>query len=342
VKAGVYVTPTLANYAMIVQQATALDEFLKNPNLRYDAPWVQDAFQPEANRYKNGFEPALFPHIRESLALQRKLVKALSDAGVPLMCGTDASGVGPVAGFGVHEELQEFVNDGISPYNALRTATVNPAHYFGKSDEFGTITPGKRADLLLLSGNPLADIHNTTRIEGVMIRGRWMGSGELHAALEKVPSSYTQRIQQVRRQLEREPESVSKPLEEEDPYGNLAAAALYAMVKDMPAEKLQATLQVLRKKLPGSRVVSEEAFNFLGYHLLQRKEFPVSIVILRVNTEDFPKSANTWDSLADAQFQSGDVVHAVENYGKALEVDAKYGNAEFARKFLQKHGAGKN
>ncbi len=342
VKSGIYVTPTLANYAMIVQQATALDEFLKNPNLRYDAPWIQDAFQPDADRYRNGFEPSAYPRIRESLALQRKLVKALSDAGVPLMCGTDASGVGPVAGFGVHEELQEFVSDGISPYHALQTATVNPARYFGKSDEFGTIEPGKRADLLLLSGSPLADIRNTTKIAGLMIRGRWLDQNQLHAALEKVPESYAQAIQEVSRRLEREPESASKLLEHDDPYGQLAATALSAMSKDRSTEELTAMLQGLRKRLAGSLLVSEDAFNSLGYRLLGRKEFPASMAVLRLNTEDFPKSANTWDSLADAQFQSGDVVHAVENYSKALEVDPKYGNADFARKFLAKQRAAKN
>ena len=129
VKAGIYVTPTLANYATIVQQATDLQEFLKNPQLRYDAPWTLANFQPEVNRYKNGFAETAYPRLRASLALQRKLVKALQDAGVPILSGTDASDVGPVAGFGLHEELQEFVKDGFTPYQALLTATVNPARF---------------------------------------------------------------------------------------------------------------------------------------------------------------------------------------------------------------------
>jgi tetratricopeptide (TPR) repeat protein len=310
---------------------------LRNPNLKYDAPWVQDAFQPEVDRYKNGFAPQFYPLLRRSLALQRKLVKALSDAGVPLMCGTDASGVGPVPGFGVHEELQEFAADGIKPYDALRTATVNPARYFGKSDEFGTIAKGKRADLLLLAANPLADIHNTTQIEGVMVRGRWMSRQELRAELADVPASYRQKIGEVSETLRDHPELANLLLEEEDPYGALAAAAFDGIAKKNDIEKLTAVLQSLRSKLPSSAIVSEQAFNTLGYHLLQRKEFAAAVAVLRLNTEDFPKSANTWDSLAEAEFKSGDTPHAAENYRKALAADPKYPNADFARKFLAEH-----
>jgi len=121
VKAGIYVTPTLSTYATIVQQATALDAFLKNTDLKYDPPWIQASLQPAANRYNNGFNISEYSRIRTSLALQRKLVKALEDAKVPLMCGTDASDVGPVAGFGIHKELQKLVNDGLTPYQALQS-----------------------------------------------------------------------------------------------------------------------------------------------------------------------------------------------------------------------------
>jgi imidazolonepropionase-like amidohydrolase len=124
-EAGIYVTATLSTYATIVQQATDLDAFLKNPEMKYLAPWTRAQYQPAANRYKNGFSQDDYPRIRASLAFQRKLLKALFDAGVPLMSGTDAPEVGPLPGFGIHDELQEFVSDGLTPYQALRTATVS-------------------------------------------------------------------------------------------------------------------------------------------------------------------------------------------------------------------------
>ena len=99
--------------------------------------------------------------MRAALTFQRKLVKTLFDAGVPLMVGTDAPDVGPMAGFGIHDELQELVNDGLTPFQVLQAATVIPARYFRKSSEFGTIETGKRADVVLLEQNPLKNIANT-------------------------------------------------------------------------------------------------------------------------------------------------------------------------------------
>jgi imidazolonepropionase-like amidohydrolase len=336
-KAGIFVIATLDNYAKIVQQATALDEFLKNPNLRYDAPWVQEGFQPENDRYKNNFEPALYPQLRTSLAFQRKLLKALADGGVPLLCGTDASAVGPVAGFGVHEELQEFVNDGMTPYQALQTATTNPARYFRRSEEWGTIEAGKRTDLVMLAGNPLEDIGNTKKIEGVMLQGKWMDEKTLHAELERVPAEYNARIAEIERLLEKNPEKANTFMGDMDPYGSVAASALDRLVEGQDAKALEMTLRRLREKLPNSNMVSEEAINTLGYHLLRKHKNDQAIAALLLNTENYPKSANTWDSLAEAQFKSGDVQKAVGNYRKALDVDPKYPNAEAAQKFIKEH-----
>jgi tetratricopeptide (TPR) repeat protein len=305
--------------------------------LRYDAPWVQEGFQPENNRYKNNFEPALYPQIRTSLAFQRKLLKALADGGVPLLCGTDASAVGPVAGFGVHDELQEFVNDGMTPYQALLTATRNPARYFRRSDQSGAIEAGKRADLLLLGGNPLEYIGNTKKIEGVVLQGKWLDGKTLHAELERVPAEYSARVAHMEALLKTSPEEGDTFMGDIDPYGRVAASALDRLVEGQDAKALEMTLRRLREKLPNSNVVSEEAINTLGYRLLGKHMNEQAIAALLLNTETYAKSANTWDSLAEAQFKSGDLLHALENYRKALEVDPKYPNAEVARKFVQEH-----
>jgi imidazolonepropionase-like amidohydrolase len=337
VKAGIYVTPTLSTYATIVQQATALDEFLKNPDLKYDPPWIQASLQPAANRYKNSFEPSSYPRIRTSLALQRKLVKALEDAKVPLMCGTDASDVGPVAGFGIHDELQELVNDGLTPYQALQTATVNLANYFSQAKEFGTVEPGKRADLVLLQSNPLQEISSTRKIVGVMVRGHWMESAELMASMEKVPGEYATQVRAVKAQLVSDPATAVSYLEKNDPFDNVGAAALTELVEGQGADKLRQVIRELRQSQPDSRLASEQAVNVLGYTLLQEKKYHDAIAVLRMNTEDFPKSANTWDSLAEILYKSGDVAGGVANYKKALEVDPNYPNANTAKKFVAEH-----
>jgi imidazolonepropionase-like amidohydrolase len=341
-RSGIFVTPTLSTYATIVQQATALDDFLKNPQLRFDPPWIQAALQPAANRYKNGFSPQSYPRIRTSLAFQRKLVKALQDANVPLMCGTDASDVGPVAGFGIHDELQELVNDGLTPFQALQTATVNPARYFGRSGEFGTIETGKRADLVLLDGNPLTDISKTRAIAGVMVRGRWLEKQELDRAVNDVPTEYARQERELKTQLESNPEAALRRLDEIDPFDDLGARALAGFVSGQGDAKLREVLRSIRQKQPDSRLASETFINNLGYVLLGQKKYPESIAVFRMNTEDFPKSANTWDSLGEALFNSGDLPHALDNYRKALEVDPKYPGAPGALKFLAEHEPGKN
>jgi imidazolonepropionase-like amidohydrolase len=93
-------------------------------------------------------------------------------AGVAVLAGTDAPLRNSPPGFGLHEELQWLVRAGLSPLDALRTATVEPARYFNALDSLGRIAPGRLADLVLLDANPLADIRNTQRISAVVANGR--------------------------------------------------------------------------------------------------------------------------------------------------------------------------
>lgn len=104
---------------------------------------------------------------------RRRMVRALHDAGAGLLVGTD-SGIGRTSpGTSLHDELAEFVEAGLSPYEALRGATIDAASFLGESDTFGRVVPGLRADLVLLEGNPLEDITATRRIAGVVQLGVW-------------------------------------------------------------------------------------------------------------------------------------------------------------------------
>ncbi len=121
------------------------------------------------------------------IALRRKLIKALHDGGVPLLLGSDAPQQWNVPGFSVHRELRLLVASGLTPYEALVTGTRQVAAFFGLLDEAGTVARGKRADLVLLDANPLADIAHTSRIAGVMLGGRWMDRQALDARLAALP-----------------------------------------------------------------------------------------------------------------------------------------------------------
>jgi len=178
--AGIWVETTLNLYdGMSRQQRVKLlqDPAYKalSPDIRED--WAAAAGQDLLPRW----QMIVF---RNYPNFTRRLTTALHKAGVPLLLGTDALGA-PLAipGASAHQELQLLVESGLTPYEALRTATVNPAKFLGKEDEFGTITVGKRADLLLVSANPLVDIHALQNPVGVMVRGQWLPAEKLQDML---------------------------------------------------------------------------------------------------------------------------------------------------------------
>jgi imidazolonepropionase-like amidohydrolase len=120
------------------------------------------------------------------LALRRELLKALHDAGVPIVLGSDAPQVFNVPGFSSHRELALMVAAGLTPYEALRTGTVEVARHLGHAAQRGTVAEGMQADLVLLSADPFADIGNAQRIVGVMRDGRWHDRADLDARLARV------------------------------------------------------------------------------------------------------------------------------------------------------------
>jgi len=103
------------------------------------------------------------------------------------MLGTDTFGF-PfcVPGKSAHDELHLLIESGLTPYQALQTATVNPAKFLGIENEFGTVSIGKRADLLLVDGNPLQDINRLEHPAGVMVRGRWLTAETLAQMLAEL------------------------------------------------------------------------------------------------------------------------------------------------------------
>lgn len=99
-------------------------------------------------------------------------VAAMRRAGIHVLTGTDAPLRNSPPGFGLHEELALLVQGGMTPFQTLQAATLEPARYLGMLDSAGSIGPGKLADLVLLANNPLTDIRNTRRIEAVVANGR--------------------------------------------------------------------------------------------------------------------------------------------------------------------------
>jgi imidazolonepropionase-like amidohydrolase len=194
-EAGISVTTTLVTYDYIGLQVgdETFQNLLKKPELKFVPHSIRVlAEDPNVNGYRKKIPPDKFKTMRAILAFQKKVVKGLSDAGVRIMLGTDSSWNLPlvIAGFSVHEELKELVDAGLTPYQALRAATVNPADFLHASAEFGTISVGKRADLILVAGNPLENVNNASRLSGVMLRGEWLPNTELQRSLQGLAAAY--------------------------------------------------------------------------------------------------------------------------------------------------------
>jgi hypothetical protein len=113
------------------------------------------------------------------------LVGMLHRAGVALLPGTDAPLRNSPPGFGLHSELALLVRGGLTPFEALRAATLEPARYFGMLDSLGSVAPGKLADLVLLEANPLADIGNARRVSAVIANGRLFDAAARRALLRE-------------------------------------------------------------------------------------------------------------------------------------------------------------
>jgi len=118
-------------------------------------------------------------------------LREMREAGVRIMAGSDVAVINIFPGASLHTELELFVDSlGMTPLEALASATREPAAYLGLADSVGTIDVGRVADLVLLEADPLVDISNTNRIAAVALRGRWFdraGLDALRAAVRAAP-----------------------------------------------------------------------------------------------------------------------------------------------------------
>src|SRR6516165_407021 len=166
-------------------------EYSKDPRAKYvPAYWKDVTWKKMSEDVKASFGTDDLATRRKFLDKELEVVQMLHKAGVPFLAGTDTPpGVYIFPGFSLHEELQRFVAAGFTPLEALQTATLNPARFFGMEDQLGTVAMGKMADLVLLDANPLADIANTQKIAAVIVNGRYFSRNDLQRMLQKVEES---------------------------------------------------------------------------------------------------------------------------------------------------------
>jgi imidazolonepropionase-like amidohydrolase len=299
--AGTWVTPTLVTFDMIGRQIGDAASLDARPEQRFVDPAMRKQWLSQSNHYLRDFKPEDAQRFSEKMPFLRLLTRELHAGGVPLLAGTDAGiafGVPYVLpGFSLHEELAELVACGLSPYEALRTATVNPGR-FGRTDPItGIIATGARADLLLVHGDPLQDVAHVQEIAGVMVRGRWLPEAELDALLESLPRLYADEAAFV------------KVLRDD---GVAAAAQRFAAAVAQD---------------PHARLFRDSTLNALGYDLLQAGRTQDALAAFELNVRAYPGSADVHDSLGEARRAAGDKAGALASYERALAMNPWNTNA---------------
>lgn len=184
---GTWQAPTL----VVHRVGAFLDDsnFTNDPRVKYVRRDLRDSWKNQDDfRLKNRTAES---SARSKLLFQKKLelIMAMHRAGVKMLAATDALVWYVVPGFSLHDELELFVKAGLSPMEALQTATRNPAIYLGLNDMVGTVEQGKKADLVLLEASPLENISNTKRIHAVIVDGKLIPKVSLDKMLKDVEAA---------------------------------------------------------------------------------------------------------------------------------------------------------
>src|SRR6516225_620494 len=274
--------------------------FTNDPRLKYVSRQTRASWDPNADfRFKTKTEEdwALAKRNFEKAA---QIVGAMQHAGVDILAGTDTLNPYCFPGFSLHDELKLLVQAGLTPMQALQTATLNPARFMGRQADLGTIEAGKLGDLVLLDGNPLEDISNTQRINAVIYRGHLFPKASLDTMLNEVKALASKK-------------SIAE-----------------ALLKTLQQQNVDAAIQQyhdLKSSQAGSYDFGEGELNTLGYQLLEMKRFKDAIRILQLNVEAYPSSSDAYDSLGEAYMDDGNKELAIKNYRKSLELDPSNSNS---------------
>jgi imidazolonepropionase-like amidohydrolase len=180
----IWVVPTQALAERWLSPLTDPLEMAEAPEMKYmPKKTVDDWIVIKQNLMKNpAYDNA---NVEKFIRLRRKLIYDCNKGGVGLLLGSDGPQVFNVPGFSVHHELKYLVDAGLTPYEAIKTGTVNVGAFY-KQPLNGTIQPGAPADLLLLSADPLQDINNTKRIESVLIGTSFYSGDFIKATLKSL------------------------------------------------------------------------------------------------------------------------------------------------------------
>jgi hypothetical protein len=187
VRNGTYLTPT----RVVDRGLTFIDDISKqdDPRLQFVPASMREDWKPENGMLTKYRTPPYIAFRKRNYEMTTRQILIAHRLGVSFLGGTDVSAAYTYPGFSLDDELALFVEAGFTPLEALRTATVNPARFFGATDSMGSIEAGKAADLVVLDANPLVDISNTKRISAVIIGGTLLTRKDLNSLLQKAEAA---------------------------------------------------------------------------------------------------------------------------------------------------------
>jgi imidazolonepropionase-like amidohydrolase len=180
IKNNTWICPTLVIPSRSLKNADELskDDRLKYINEQFRNQWNNQMRQRNINPVtENG---------RQLLKMRIEIVGLMHRTGVNILAGSDFMNPYVIPGFSLHDELELLVQAGLSPLQALQTATINPAKYLRRENKLGAVAAGKFADLVLLDANPLENISNTKKIHAVIANGKLLQRTDLDNLLNRV------------------------------------------------------------------------------------------------------------------------------------------------------------
>ena len=271
--------------------------FADDPRVKYLPFQVRSGWNPEG---LFGESAGDFSLARNEFQRDLEVVGQMQRSGVGILAGTDTLNPFCFPGFSLHDELGLLVRAGLSPMQALQTATLNPARFLRQEKDLGTVEEGKVADLVLLDADPLADVGSTKRIAAVIYGGKYFSRASLDQMLSAAE------VLASRKSIA---EIILKTIQQKD-----AAAAVKQYHE-------------LKNTQPAAYDFSENELVGLGYQLIGMQRLNDAIQVFRLSVETYPQSYNTYDSLAEAYMDNGDKDLAIKNYEKSLQLNPKNTNA---------------
>jgi len=186
---GTAIVPTMIGYRIMSYWDE--DDHSDDPELQYIGPGIIKTYQWRVDRAEAASSQAIEAR-KEKYQKLLTLLPIIKKSGMPIIAGTDAGFLNSYIypGFALHDELEIYVEGGLTPLETLQTSVINGPNYFGLSDKYGSVTEGKIADLLILNSNPIDDIKATKDIDHMIKQTKVYNKAQLDTMLEDVKDLY--------------------------------------------------------------------------------------------------------------------------------------------------------